>query len=85
MFAEEKENLVHLYVAFGLKILTLLLLFALNLAAGCLYNRRILSFPEIFEISNKFSPRFLSRLDLMPLRSPGGGVNRKDQDQAGQR
>ena len=38
LFAEEKKNLFHLCVAFGLESLTVLLLIALNLAARCRYN-----------------------------------------------
>ena len=70
MFAEEKKNQFHLYVAFGLESLTMLLLFALNLAARRLhnFNKLILSFPAIFKQKIRRSVSdFLSQLDLMPL------------------
>ena len=68
MFAEEKENLVHLYVAFGLESLTMLLLVALNLAARRLHNQTnfVLSCDIQAQIRRSVAD-FMSQLDLMPL------------------
>ena len=68
MFAVEKENLFHLYIAFGLESLTMLLLFALNLAARRIHNQTNFVFScDIQTQIRRSVADFLSQLDLMPL------------------